>query len=272
MNFPIANLFSHRWAITQAGWETARYNLMERPAQGFKPGGLFSHADGRLCASTRGSDIFGNAIPGMEINGGVATIPIKGVIAANIGAWEKNWGFVDVNDLDHELELAAGSPKVDEIRLAFDSPGGYIVGVPDLAEKIASINESEKEVNAFALGQCCSAAYWLAAGAYSITAGKTSDVGSIGVYQPIEDYSRMYKNAGVDVELIKSGEFKGQGYPGTPYSEEYKAHLQAEVDTLFGWFAGHVTSNRLGVESDSMKGQSFLGEEAFRRGLVDIVI
>lgn len=272
IKFPVANLFSKPWAITRAGWETARYNLTERTLDAVRPQrALFDHGADCLGLSTRGTDLFGNPIDGMFIVDGVANIPVQGVIAANIGPWEKTFGFVDVNDLDTELELAVGSPHVDEVRFIFDSPGGYIVGVPELATKISDVNDNEKKVTAVAQGMCCSAAYWLAAGAYSIEAAKTSDVGSIGVYQPIIDYSRLYQNAGVDVELAKSGKFKGQEYPGTPVSDEYKAHVQSEVDTIFGWFAGHVTKYRPSVSADTMQGQSFMGEESFRRGLVDIV-
>lgn len=267
--FPIANLFSHKWCITQAGWETARYNLMERPAQGFKPGGLLQTPGIIGSVTSRGVDIFGNAIPGMEVNGHVATIPVNGIIAANIGPLEKTFGFVDVFDLEHEHEIAMGNPMVREIHYTFDSPGGYIVGVPEFADKIAA-DRQEKYILASAIGECCSAAYWLAAGATEITAGKTSDVGSIGVFQAVIDYSRMYQNAGVDVEVIKSGKFKGQGYPGTEVSDEYKAHLQTEVNQIFNWFVVHVTSYRR-VKAESMQGQSFLGNEALSRSLVDAI-
>ena len=272
IKFPVANLFSKPWAITRSGWETARYNLMERNGDEVQPRrALFDHGCDYIGAATRGTDIWGNPIDGMFIAGGTAFIPVAGVIAANIGPWEKTFGFVDVNDLDNELELATGDPRVNDIEFIFDSPGGYVTGVPEFADKIAAVNDSEKKVTAAVGGMCCSAAYWMAVGTYSIRASKTSDVGSIGVYQPIIDYSRLYKNAGVDVELAKSGKFKGQEYPGTPVSEEYKAHVQSEIDTIFGWFAGHVTKYRPSVSADTMQGQSFLAEEAFRRGLVDIV-
>lgn len=277
------HLLSNRWLITPRGWIQAIGGLEKAAfwAPLMRQRGPVFHIDkgelpdgstyeiAEVEASTRGYNLFDQPIPGMEIEGEVAKIPVTGVLLKGADIIDKTFGFTDPDDVRSDFDSALANSGVKKIELHFDSPGGTVSGIPGLADHIT---KSTKRVEAFVDGQLCSAAYWLAAGCYSISATRDSDVGSIGVYQPMEDYSRMYKAAGIDVELAKTGKHKGAGYPGVPITEEQKAHFQAEVDMIGSWFFGHVTSNRSGIEPDSMEGQSFLAEEAFRRGLVDVVI
>jgi ClpP class serine protease len=282
------HLLSHRWLITPRGW-TQTIGAVEKAAfwapmlnnrrgpvwaidkESFESGEL---PDGskweaiQVEASSRGYNLFDEPIPGMEIEGGIARIPVHGVLLKGADIIDKTFGFTDPDDVRRDIDAALADGFVKSIELHFDSPGGTVSGIPGLANHIAG---STKRIEAKADGQLCSAAYWLAAGCYSIEATRDSDVGSIGVYQPMEDYSRMYKAAGIDVELAKTGKHKGAGYPGVPITEEQKAHFQAEVDVIGSWFFGHVNAHRQGISPDSMEGQSFLADEAGRRGLVDIV-
>ena len=76
---------------------------------------------------------------------------------------------------------------------------------------------------------------------------------------------------GVDVELFKTGTFKGMGYPGTSLTEEQRALLQAEVNDIHQWFTGHVSEHRNISGEDTFEGQDFTGREALKRGLIDMV-
>jgi ClpP class serine protease len=283
------HLLANRWLITPRGWIQAIGSIEKaafwapmikagRPVvfhldresvidSGELPDGSQWQSVERV-SSTRGYNLFDEPIQGMEIEGGIAKIPVYGVLLKGADIIDKTFGFTDPDDVRADYDAAQADAGVQEIELHFDSPGGTVSGIPGLAKHIAN---GAKRTRAIADGQLCSAAYWLAAGCYSIEATIDSDVGSIGVYQPMEDYSRMYKAAGIDVELLKTGKYKGACYPGVPITDEQKAHFQSEVDEIGEWFFSHVTSNRKGVKPDSMQGQSFLAEEAFRRGLVDIV-
>jgi protease-4 len=114
----------------------------------------------------------------------------------------------------------------------------------------------------------CSAAYWLASGASAIVATPSADVGSIGVYLPVLDVTGYYDNLGVKVELLKSGDLKAPGFPGTSLSDAQRADLQAGVDAVYGMFTRHVKAHRR-TGDEAMRGQSMMGEQAHAVGLVD---
>jgi capsid assembly protease len=255
------------WAITRAGWESARFWIEDRLAQELartvKP-----TVAAEIQASTRGFDPFGDPIPGMTISGDIATIPVVGIISQDLSGWEKMFGFVDLNDICNEMQMANANPAVTTIRLQVNSPGGSVAGLPEAANLIA---ESTKRCVAVTDGMICSAAYWLVAGCYSIEATCViADIGAIGVYQPLIDYSRFYQQSGVDVEILKSGQFKGEGYPGTRMSDAYKQQLQDEVDYIGTIFRSFVSYHRRSIKMSDMQGQSFLAAEAATRGFVDI--
>lgn len=207
----------------------------------------------------------------VENSEGVTVIPVFGPIGKRLGMLEKICGATDVDDLRENLELAASYPDTETIVLLFDSPGGSASGIPELASFIADINKNVKPVVSIVDGMCCSAAYFLAAGSNEIYATTTSMVGSIGVYCALYDESRLYENAGVKPVLVSAGENKGQGLPGFPVDENFKASLQKEVDYLYGLFTNHVFAYRTDVAKD-ITADAWFGEEAMSRGLVDAVI
>lgn len=274
-------LFAKPWAITRAGWQAA-FDLYEKEpwARIAKPAAVkpsnWAVADADtgetfLTVSSRGYDLFDNPIPGLTIADGVAHIPVKGVLMKGVGIVEKTFGVTDVNDVRYDIESAHANAEVERTELHFDSPGGSVAGIEKLGADIARMS-NEKEITAVAEGMLCSAAYWLAAGCREIRAEVDADIGSIGVYSAVEDYSRMYQNAGVEVTLATTGKYKGMGYPGTPLTAEQKALLQSEVDNIFGRFKAHIAKYRPKVDADSMQGQSFMADDAQRRGLIDAII
>ena len=65
----------------------------------------------------------------------------------------------------------------------------------------------------------------------------------------------------------KEGTLKTAGYPPSQNDDE-RAALQAETQSYFELFKSHVLAHR-NIEKEDMRGQAFVGAEAFRRGLVD---
>jgi signal peptide peptidase SppA len=223
-------------------------------------------------ARAPGTDFCGNEveIAGMTIADGIAEIPIGGVMGVNLRPFQRGSGAVDVADISAEIDQAQADPAVKKVLFNVDSPGGMVNGTPELADKISSMT---KPAFAFTNGLMASAAYWAMSGVRVIMATKTANVGSIGVYMPVFDESRAYEKAGIKVELIKAGALKGIGFPGTSLSESGKAHLQSRVDEIYGMFKQHVQSGRRGMLKDEdMQGQSFMGETARQKGLVDLVV
>jgi len=83
-------------------------------------------------------------------------------------------------------------------------------GVCELADEIMAAR-AQKPVVAIANSLAASAAYWIgcAASEFYLTPG--GEVGSIGVWQAHQDFSRALDEAGVTTTLISAGKFKVEG-------------------------------------------------------------
>jgi protease-4 len=126
-----------------------------------------------------------------------------------------------------------------------------------------------KHVEAFVDVMACSAGYYIASQATKITAAPSATIGSIGVYMAVIDASRAMEMEGIAVQMISAGKFKGMGAPWKPLSDEEKAMLQSEVDSIYSAFKAAVTSARPQVSDATMQGQWFSGLTADDLYLVD---
>lgn len=213
--------------------------------------------------------------PEAELQAGIMVIPVHGICARYLSAMETDCGGLDLNDTEEELREAMADSRVQGIVLHFNSPGGTVTGIPELAALIRQIGET-KPVVAFTDAQCCSAAYWLATACDSIVVTPTAEVGSIGVYSALVDESAAWAQEGLKLELMKAGKHKAMGIPGLPLAPEDRALIQAEVDAIYAMFTTDVVANRARngaqVAEETMQGQTFMGGSAVAAGLADRVV
>lgn len=201
--------------------------------------------------------------------GNVAVIPVEGVIGRKFSDTLYSSGVTSVDIFQRMLNNAADDDAVDAILISMDSPGGAVTGVPEAAAAVG-YSAQKKPVIAYADGQMCSAAYYLASAASQIYALPSAQVGSIGVYLSLLDMSRAAEMQGIRVELFKSGKFKGMGQPGTSLNDEQRAMLQARVDKIGKKFRSDVVTGRQReIDPAIMQGQSFDADEAMTAGLID---
>lgn len=198
----------------------------------------------------------------VETVDGVAVIGIAGIVEKDplFSFWT-----ADVDKVREAVEAAAADDGVQAIVLDFDSPGGGVCGVPELADAIAAVG---KPVVAYTDSEMCSAAYWMAAGADAILAAPSAAVGSVGCYCAIVDTSAAATKEGIKVNLIASGTFKGAGYPGTPVSDEQLALFRDRVVEVAEEFKAHVRAHRE-VADEDLEGQAFSGRKAEENGMID---
>lgn len=209
--------------------------------------------------------------PVVEVTGGIATIPVEGVLGRKFSGVLNSSGVTSTDVLEKEIRKAGNDPAVSAIVIAFDSPGGHTAGIEEACD---AINEARKNkpVLAYADGLTDSAAYWLASQCDEIFATKSADVGCIGAYIAFLDQSRAAEMAGLRVELFKSGKYKAMGEPGTTLSDEQRELLQARVDTIANKFKTAVVAGRKrDISEDVMQGQSFSATDALAAGLIDSV-
>lgn len=202
----------------------------------------------------------------MEVNDGIAYLPVGGPIGQNFGEFEKGAGCVDVDDICSELDDAEADPEVKTILMVFDTPGGMVMGTPECGNRILAV---EKPIYAWTRGQMCSAGYWLASCTDGIFCTPTSQVGSIGVCSSFLDLSKMAAMKGIEVKSFGSGTYKGMGTPGTSLTAEQEMFLKNRVMTLAQNFYDHVRAQRGAVKAEDMQGQTFSGNDAMEKGLVD---
>ena len=194
-----------------------------------------------------------------EMQGTVAIVHARGGVGSFL------FGF-EAEDMAKAVEEAAAQARA--VVLDLNSPGGGVDGVPEAAARIAGVGVP---VVAHTGGLMCSAAYWLASGADALTASTAAEVGSIGVYCPMVDYTALCEKEGIKVELAKTGALKGAGFFGTPWTDEQKAHMQQMVDDIFEDFRGDVLKHRAGIPDEAMTGGAYVAKRAEGLGLVDAV-
>ncbi len=207
------------------------------------------------------------ADPQYELVGGVAVIPISGLITKG-GDWL--FGGTSTEATRKLISRALADSAVKSILLKIDSPGGTVAGVDDLASEIATAN-LVKPITTYIEDMGASAAYWLASQGSRIYANPSAEIGSIGVFTVIEDWSRAYENAGIEISVIRTGKYKGQ-VTGERVTEERKAEAQRIVDGMFALFKAAVQAGRKmdDEEFDAVSdGRVFLAEEAVALKLID---
>lgn len=183
-------------------------------------------------------------------------------------AWSEceKWCYdpVDVDEMIREIEE---TPEGSTIVIWFRSPGGITTGIPETAAALRQLGKTRRLL-AFTDDSCCSAAYWLAAQCESIHATPTADLGSIGVYVALYDYSEYMSKMGVSLELFKAGNMKAMGLEGNPLSDEESAWIQQGVDESYRAFTADILRNR-NLDQATMQGQAFRGKRAMVANLLD---
>ena len=142
---------------------------------------------------------------GYELHGSVAVVPVIGTLT------KKTYLFAcgaTYDQVRKGIEAALADHSVKGILLKIDSPGGTVDGCKETADYIHSVR-GEKPIRAYADGEICSAAYWLASQCDEIAAPETAQVGSIGVLTVHEDWSKADEEWGVKRTFLTARALQG---------------------------------------------------------------
>jgi len=209
-----------------------------------------------------------------KIEDGVAHIPVDGLLVSRGAALFRYFGIA-ATGYD---EISAGIDRakkddVESVVLHVSSPGGSVSGLQATASRVFALRKS-KQVRSHATRQAASAAYWLGSQAEHFTAEEGTKVGSIGVYAVLEDSSKAFENAGVKVHVVRSGEHKGVGEPGTPISDRQLKKFQRSVDRSADEFKSAIGRGRDLKRSDVetlATGETWSAKDAADLRLIDEV-
>lgn len=204
----------------------------------------------------------------LQIFSGIALARVHGVMGRRLSAMEMLCGGYDTAILTEQLQALATDPSIHTLILDFDSPGGMAAGNGAAAAAIQKCAAAGKRVIAYASGDCCSAAYYLASAADELHADPDSRVGSISTICHGVDTSRQWAMQGKELKLFTTGKFKATGMDGKAWTPEEEAYLMDRVSKLDTEFKTFVTERRPALQSDSMQGQWWYARHA-PSGLID---
>jgi signal peptide peptidase SppA len=211
--------------------------------------------------------------PKTEMRNGVAIVPVQGALAYNPDALEMLfYGVEDSRNVLRLINNAASDPDVKGILLRMDTPGGMLMGGPEMADAVANARRS-KPVVAHIGGMGASLGYMIASQANQVIANRSAVVGSIGVIASITDYTDLLSKMGIKFEHFtnKEAKYKAAGALGKPLTDDQRDNIQQSVDSAFQMFKSQVQTTRPQVKDEAMQGQTFRGDEAKKQGLIDRV-
>lgn len=231
------------------------------------------HASGeKLSAADIAARIGDRQRPTGSIQGDIAVLPMYGVVVPRANLMSEVSGATSAEAFGRAFTAAMNDQRIGAVVIDTDSPGGSVAGVDELSRLIYDARGT-KPIVAVANHLMASAAYWIGTAADELVMTPSAEVGSVGVFAAHEDVSAAQEKAGVRVTLVSAGEFKTQGNPYEPLTEEALATIQARVDDYYGMFVKAVARNRgvsvAAVREDYGKGLAFGAAQALAAGMVD---
>lgn len=203
----------------------------------------------------------------------VAVIPWRGVMAKGAGfLQEACMGMVSHDRLTHAIHQALGDKEITSIIYDISSPGGSVVGTPELAALVKRSSEM-KQTSAFVDHMMTSAAVYAGIQAAEIYITPSAKIGSVGTILGILDDSVRMQMEGLKLELFTAGKYKGAGSSGRALSDADRAYFQSIVDEANAGFVAAVKSARPDVEKEVLTdAKVYTGTQAAKLGLVDGVV
>jgi protease-4 len=196
--------------------------------------------------------------PPLSLSNKIGVIPINGVIR-------------DAHAITEQLIAFRDDKQIKAIILRIDSPGGGVGPSQEIYSETRRTTKTKKVVAS--LGSvAASGGYYVASAADSIVANPGTLTGSIGVLMEFMRVEELLKKIGVEMQVIKSGEFKDIGSPSRKMTKEEREMLTSLLEDIRNQFVTAVSQARNMSEEkvlDLADGRIFSGREAKRLGLVD---
>lgn len=203
---------------------------------------------------------------------GVATLNVSGPLMPNPDVIDRYYfDAADSIRIASLIRAATEAPEVEKLVLNINSPGGAVVGTPEMGDALRKFNESGKESVAIGQVLIASAAYWFASQATRIEVTQSAMIGSIGVLRPHIDASEYYSKSGINVQVFRSGKYKAAGAYSTALTDVQSEEIQDSIDSIHEDFKRAVNLNRT-ISQEHMEGQVFYGKDAVEIGIADKLI
>ena len=212
--------------------------------------------------------------------GGTLLLVLHFFSPSSTGLFEEKIGVVSITGtissskkISSELVKFAKDDSISAIILRINSPGGGVGATQEIYREVQKITP-QKPVVASMGSIAASGGYYVAAPATKIVSNPGTITGSIGVFIQFVRLEELMNKIGVDLEIVKSGEFKDMGSPDRKLTKRDREIIDALIKDLQGQFVSAVASGRnLSVEKvqEIADGRIFSGAHAKDLGLVDFM-
>ena len=205
----------------------------------------------------------------------VAIVTVSGPLVTEDRPYNRYFGVVSYGEIRNAVYSAATKPGVEAVVMHYRTPGGSAAGIYDAGEFLKKVDAQIVPVYTFTDTSMTSGGYWLGSFGREIYASKLAVVGSIGVITIHASYAEMYKDAGIDVTVIRKGEFKALGSQFEKLDDKALAQIEGQMDAVYDAFLATVSENQ-GISVPTLlktaaEGRLFTGDEGLSVGLVDYV-
>jgi len=198
----------------------------------------------------------------------VAVISVADEIGRNIKAEE----------FQRQLTSQLKDKNIKGVVVRIDSPGGSVGESEEMYLTIKNATNAKGRNNkpvVCSLGNtAASGALYIAAACDRVVTLKGTITGSIGVVMMSPNFSNVMRKYDVEMNVIKSGQFKDAGSPFRTMTEDDKSVLTGLVTQAFDQFVSAISESRKIPREDVLRiadGRIILGEEAVALGLADTI-
>jgi protease-4 len=170
------------------------------------------------------------------------------------------------------FEKARKDSSIVAVVLRLDSPGGSAAASEEILREISRTQEAGKPVVVSMGSLAASGAYWIASGANRIVASPTTLTGSIGIFAAFPTFENTGRMVGVTTDGIGTTALSDLGHPLRPLPPQAEAAMGHLLQYGYDQFITRVANGRRMAPAqveESAQGQVFLGQEAYKRKLVD---
>jgi protease-4 len=161
--------------------------------------------------------------------------------------------------------------RIKAIILRIDSPGGGVGASQEIYTEVQRTKRTKRVIVSLG-GTAASGGYYIASAGDKIVASPGTITGSIGVIMEFIQIQELFKKIGVNLEILKSGEFKDIGSPYRELNEKDRGLLIDLISDIQEQFIDAVAKGRnMPVEKirEIADGRILTGAKAKDLGLVD---
>ena len=188
-----------------------------------------------------------------------------------VGVVDLSGEILSADFFRRQMKQMLASDRIKAIVVRIDSPGGAAGAAEEIYREIKAAREKKPVV--CSLGSvAASGGLYAAVGCQKIFANRGTLTGSIGVIVVIPYLQNVLDRVGIEMNVVKSGEFKDMGSPFRKMDDKDRELMKALVDRTYRGFVSTVAESRkldLTVVEQFADGRIILGDQAVELGLVD---